>query len=69
MSGDVVKEWNYGDLESYSFNDLYDKNESPIQDEEGFGIELSEDHILFHTNHESNLIKGEHQHSEHPTPD
>lgn len=48
MSCDGRKNWALeGDLESYSFDDFYEKNESPIQDEAGFGIELSNDHIPF----------------------
>lgn len=48
MSSASRKNWAFeGDLESYSFDDFYEKNESPIQDEAGFGIELSHDHIPF----------------------
>lgn len=49
MSSYSRKSWVFeGDLESYSFDDFYGKNESPIQDEAGFAIELSHDHIPFH---------------------
>lgn len=48
MFNDNENVWTSGrDLESYSFDDFYDKNESPIHNQAGFDIELSADHIPF----------------------
>jgi hypothetical protein len=52
MSSDVMNGWNHtGDLESYSFDDFYEKNESTIKNAASFDIDLSVDHIHFQYEH------------------